>query len=425
MSRIFRQVMIVASCLVSMLMSTAHAQLRIEISGVGAAQIPIAVAAFENEYIAPQKVTEIIKADLTRSGIFKLINTSDVLSESAAIDFNHWKSLGANALAVGSVQQTAEGQYTVRYRLFDNTQGAQLSAFAINSQTPTLRLTAHKIADDIYEKLTGIPGIFSTKIAYVEKIGSEFRLNIADADGYNSQTALRSKEPIISPSWSPDGTQLSYVSFELKKPVVYIQNWMTQQRRVLANFKGSNSAPAWSPDGKRMAITLTLSGLSQVYIINTDGSGLRRITQTYGIDTEPRFSPDGQSLYFTSDRSGGPQIYRVNLSDNSIKRITFKGGYNISPHISPDGNTLTYISRREGGFQVYALDLANGQELRLSDSGRDESPSFAPNGKYIMYATHDNRQGSLAVVSSDGRVKQKITTTGGDIREPAWGPFMK
>lgn len=420
MSRFLRYIIMFACCLGTVFTSTAHAQLRIEISGVGATQIPIAIAAFENENIAPQKVTEIIKADLLRSGVFKIIDTTDVLSESAAVDYSYWKGKGANALAIGSVQQSGNG-YSIRYRLFDTSQSAQLSAFAINAQTPTLRLAAHKIADDIYQKLTGIPGIFSTKIAYVEKLGSEYRLNIADADGYNSQTALRSREPIISPVWSPDGTQLAYVSFELKKPVVYIQNWQTQQRRVLANFKGNNSAPAWSPDGRQLAITLTLSGLSQVYLINSDGTGVRRITQTYGIDTEPRFSADGRSLYFTSDRSGGPQIYNVNLSDSSIKRITFKGSYNISPHISPDGNTLAYISLRDGGFNVYTMDLTNGQELKLSDTNRSESPSFAPNGKYILYAS----AGSLAVVSVDGRVKQRITTSSGDIKEPTWGPFMK
>jgi TolB protein len=409
----------------SVFLSTAHAQLRVEISGVGASQIPVAIASFANENIAPERITEIIRADLTRSGIFKIIPTTDVLSESAPIEYAKWKAQGADALVIGSVQQLADGRYDVRYRLLDNVKEAQLSAFSIGSQASMLRLTAHKIADDIYEKLTGVPGIFSTKIAYVNKVGREYRLEIADADGYNNQTALRSQEPIISPTWSPDGTRLAYVSFEMQKPVIYIQNWLTKQRTLVSNFKGNNSAPAWSPDGSQLAVALSRDGLSQVYIMNANGSGLRRITNTFGIETEPRFSPDGRTLYFTSDRSGGPQIYKSDLSSGDTRRVTFSGSYNISPRISPDGRTLAYVSRREGKFQIYSLDLTNGQEQRLSDTSRDESPSFSPNGKYIMYASEYDRRGSLSVVSTDGRVKQRITTQVGDIREPTWGPFMK
>jgi TolB protein len=405
--------------------SSAHAQLRVEISGVGASQIPIAIAGFANEGIAPERVTDIIKADLNRSGIFKIIETSDVLSESAPIEYAGWKAKGADALVIGSVQQLADGRFDVRYRLLDNNKETQLSAFSIGTQAAMLRLTAHKIADDIYEKLTGVPGIFSTKIAYVAKVGREFRLEIADADGYNNQTALRSQEPIISPTWSPDGTKLAYVSFEMQKPVIYVQNWLTKQRTVVSNFKGNNSAPAWSPDGSQLAVALSRDGLSQVYVMNANGSGLRRITNTFGIETEPRFSPDGRTLFFTSDRSGGPQIYKSDLSSGETRRVTFNGSYNISPRVSPDGRTLVYVSRRESKFQIYSLDLTNGQEQRLSDTTRDESPSFSPNGKYILYATEYDRRGSLAIVSIDGRVKQRITTQVGDIREPTWGPFMK
>jgi TolB protein len=405
--------------------STAHAQLRVEIAGVGASQIPIAIATFANEAIAPQLVTEIIKADLTRSGIFKIIPTTDTLSENAPIDYAAWKAKGADALVIGSVQQLADGRFDVRYRLLDILKDTQLSAFSIGSQASLLRLTAHKIADDIYEKLTGIPGIFATKIAYVNKSGGEYRLEIADADGYNNQTALRSHEPIISPTWSPDGTKLAYVSFELNKPVVYIQNWVTKQRTVASNFKGNNSAPAWSPDGLTLALALSRDGISQVYVMGVNGGGLRRVTNTFGIETEPRFSPDGQSLYFTSDRSGGPQIYKTDLSSGETRRVTFAGSYNTSPRISPDGRTLAYVSRRDGKFQIYSLDLSNGQEQRLSDTGNDAAPSFAPNGKYILYASEYGGRGSLAVVSVDGRVKQRITTQVGDIREPTWGPFMK
>lgn len=402
-----------------------HAELRFEISGVGASQIPVAIAAFPGEEGAPKQITAIVKADLLRSGVFKLIDTSDALSDSSTINYGDWKSRGANALAVGSVQRLADGRFDVRYRLFDTINASQLSALSFATQPQLIRLTAHKIADDIYEKLTGIPGIFSTRIAYVTRSGKEYRLEIADADGEGVQVALRSNEPIISPSWSPDGGKVAYVSFEAKKPVIYVQNLVTRQRTLIASFKGSNSAPAWSPDGSRLAVALTRDGLTQVYVINADGSGLRRLTNSTGIDTEPRFSPDGNLIYFTSDRSGGPQIYKVSPNGGEAQRVTFSGSYNISPRISPDGKTLAYIARREGKFQLYAMDLTNGQEQRLSDTVKDESPSFAPNGKYIMYATESGSRGSLAIVSVDGRIKQRLTTQIGDVREPTWGPFMK
>ena len=407
------------------LTSVAYAQLKIETSGVGASQIPIAIAGFANENIAPQQVTAIIRADLTRSGFFKIIDTSDVLSESSQINYDDWKSRGADALVIGSVQQLADGRFDVRYRLLDTIKSAQLSALALAAPAQYTRVSGHKIADDIYEKLIGVRGAFATRIAYVIKAGKEYRLEIADSDGEGTQVALRSNEPIISPAWSPDGTKVAYVSFEAKKPVVYVQNLVTKQRTVVANYKGSNSAPSWSPDGSKLAIALARDGLTQIYVVNADGGGLRRLTNTNGIDTEPQFSANGQNIYFTSDRSGGPQIYRMSANGGDAQRVTFVGNYNISPRIAPDGQTLAYISRRDGRFQLYALDLSNGQEQRLSDTVRDESPSFSPNGKYIMYATESGRRGSLAVVSVDGRVKQRLTIQAGDVREPTWGPFMK
>src|SRR5450830_728726 len=332
--------------------SLSHAQLRVEISGVGATQIPVAIASFANESVAPELITAIVKADLTRSGLFKIIDTSDVLSESSPINFADWKSRGADALVVGSAQRLADGRIDVRDRLFDTVKSAQLSALSLSAPPQSTRLTAHKIADDIYLKLTGIQGIFATRIAYVTKNGKEYRLEISDADGAAPQVALRSTEPIISPAWSPDGTKVAYVSFEAKKPIVYVQNLVTKQRIVVANFKGSNSAPSWSPDGSRLAVALTRDGLTQVYTVSADGSNLRRLTNTGGIDTEPQFSADGQSIYFTSDRSGGPQIYKMNANGGDAQRVTFSGAYNISPRISPDGKTLAYISRRGGQFQL-------------------------------------------------------------------------
>ena len=415
---------VAVAALLSGAMTQVHAQLRVEIAGVGAQQIPIAVAAFADEGIAPQQVSAIIKADLERSGMFKVMDAG-VMSDAAQINYGDWKSRGAEALVVGSVQRLADGRFDVRYRLLDTLKSSQLSALALAAQPQFTRVTGHKIADDIYEKLVGVRGAFATRVAYVTKVGNEYRLEVADADGEGVNVALRSNEPIISPAWSPDGTKVAYVSFENKKPVVYVQNLVTRQRTVVANFKGSNSAPSWSPDGSRIAIALARNGLTQVYTVNADGSNLQRLTNTDGIDTEPQFSADGKSIYFTSDRSGGPQIYRMPATGGNAQRVTFNGSYNISPRISPDGKSLAYISRRDGRFQLYVLDLANNQELRLSDTTKDESPSFSPNGKYIMYATESGgRRGTLAVVSVDGRIKQRVTTQAGDIREPNWGPFM-
>lgn len=406
-------------------MSSAQAQMRVEISGVGSNQIPVAVAGFADELLAPQQISAIIKADLDRSGMFKVIDAGTI-ADVNNIDYAGWKAKGADALVVGTVSTLADGRYDVRYKLFDTVKASQLSRQDQSVSGQAARLAAHKIADDVFFKLTGVRGAFATRIAYVKQEGGSYQLVVADVDGEGEQTARRGSDPIISPTWSPDGGKLAYVSFEQKRPVVYVQNLATQTRVVIANEKGSNSSPAWSPDGSRLAVSLSKDGHTQIYIVNADGSGLRRVSDGTGaaIDTEAQFSADGQSLYFVSDRSGGPQVYRMNVDGTEAKRITFAGSYNISPRISPDGATLAYISLRDGNYQLYVMDLATGQEQRLSDSTDDLSPSFAPNGKYIIYATEAAGRKSLAVVSVDGRVKQRLSAQDGNVRQPAWGPFQ-
>jgi TolB protein len=409
----------------SLLMGSAHAQLHVEIAGVGSSQIPVAVAAFADESMAPEQVSAIIRADLERSGVFKVIDTHQPIAETANVDYAAWKASGADALVVGSVQKLADGRLAVRYKLLDTIKGGQLSSLSDAVQPRSTRLQAHRIADDVYEKLTGVRGIFATRIAYVSenRRAHDYRLEVADADGEDVHVAVRSNEPIISPSWSPDGTKVAYVSFEQKKPVIYVQDLITGQRRVISNQKGNNSAPTWSPDGSTVALALSKDGNTEIYAVGADGGNLRRLTNNPTIDTEPQYSADGQTIYFTSDRSGGPQIYKMSASGGNASRVTFNGPYNISPRVSADGKTLAWISQRGGVFSLYAMDLASGQELRLADGATE--PSFSPNGKYIMYATNSGGQRSLAVVSVDGRVKQRLTTQAGNIREPNWGPFMK
>ncbi|MDD5296258.1 MAG: Tol-Pal system beta propeller repeat protein TolB [Rhodocyclaceae bacterium] len=421
-----RKLLTLLLAMLALLALPARAQLSIEITGAGANRIPTAIADFQGEGLLPQGVTNVIRTDLERSGLFKLVDTGNKpMPENAQPVFGDWKSRGADALVVGSVLAAADGRYEVRFRLYDVQKQVQLAGFTYLTGAGQYRPTAHRISDVVYEKLLGEPGVFSTRISYVVKSGKRFELQIADADGGSPQTALASHEPIISPVWSPDGSRLAYVSFEAKKPVVYVHSLTTGQRHVVANFKGSNSAPAWSPDGTKLAVVLTKDGGSQMFTVNADGSGVRRLASSGGIDTEPRYSPDGQFIYFTSDRGGSPQIYRIPAAGGDSQRVTFDGSYNVTPRPSPDGKTLAFISRNNGRFQLAVQDLASHQIQVLTDSAKDESPSFAPNGRMILYASEIGGRGVLAAVSLDGRVKQKLSIQAADVREPAWGPFQK
>ena len=407
----------------------ARAELTIEISVQGAKQIPIAIVPFAGQNPNLQSISKIVAADLGNTGLFKLIEPSSAqanVSRPQDVGFEDWRSQGAEALVIGRIEPASGAQMQVRFYLLDVAKRTQISSLDYNIVPAQIRPTAHKIADVIYEKLLGEPGAFNTKIAYVVKQTSSYLLKVADADGYNEQTVLASAEPVISPTWSPDGARLAYVTFEQKKPIVMVQSLASGGRTVAAAFKGNNSSPAWSPDGKRLAVTLTKDGSSQLYLINADGTGVpTRLMSSAGIDTEPVFSPDGKWIAFTSDRGGSPQIYRISTTGGEPQRVTFNGTYNVSPRYSPDGKNLIYIQRNGGQFRVVLQEIDSGQTQILTDAGLDESPSYAPNGRTILYATNSKGRGLLATVSSDGRIKQRLTSQAGDIREPAWGPFLK
>ncbi|QHI97105.1 Tol-Pal system protein TolB [Xylophilus rhododendri] len=404
----------------------ALAQFRVEVSGVGLTQSPIAIAPFKGEGQSPQKIAAIVQADLERSGRFRAIDAAGVeLDESSRPDVSQWRQKGADSLAEGSVTRLADGRYDVRFRLWDVVRSEDLGGQSFIVPQIDLPLAAHRIADFIYEKLTGEKGVFSTRIAYVTKAGTRYTLWVADADGENSQSALTSPEPIISPAWSPSGSQLAYVSFESRKPVVYVHEISSGKRRLIANFRGSNSAPAWSPDGRRLAVTLSRDGGSQLYTIDASGGEPTRLMQSAGIDTEPSYSADGRSLYFVSDRGGAPQIYRMPVGGGNAERVTFSGTYNISPTISPDGRYMAYISRVGGAFKLHVMELASGTANAITDTSNDENPSFAPNGRLIIYATRQQGREALMTTTLDGKIKARLAGQGGDIREPDWGPFQK
>jgi TolB protein len=422
---------LLAAILVLCAACPAYAQLSIEITGAGAQRIPVAIAPLAGESALPDPsgatISSIVRADLERSGLFRGLEVPRLVpqpTEASSVNYAEWRSRLADALVLGSVAARPDGSFEVRFFLHDVVKQVRVGgvAYTIGGREQ-IRGTAHRIADYVYEKMTGDKGVFSTRIAYVVKRGESFELRLSDADGKNEEAMLTSNEPIISPAWSPDGRRLAYVSFQNKKPIVYLQDTLVPKQLVVANFKGSNSAPAWSPDGSTLALALTRDGNSQIYLINPDGGNLRQLTRSAGNDTEPFFSPDGRWLYFTSDRGGSPQIYRMPAQGGEPQRVTFEGGYNVSPRVSPDGKSLAYISRNSGRFQATILDLTTRQAQVLTDSDLDESPSFAPNGRQLLLATIVAGRGVLTLVSADGRVKHRISAVG-DVREPAWGPFI-
>jgi TolB protein len=356
--------------------------------------------------------------------LFRAVDSAGMSPHAPAeVSYPEWQARGAEALVIGTVAAKGNGRTEARFHLLDVVKHASLAEQAVSADDTQLRAIGHRIADLIYEKLTGDKGVFNTRITYVNRIGKKYNLMVADSDGYNEQTVLSQDSPIMSPAWSPDGSHLAYASFETGHAAVFVQSLYTGQRKVLADFEGSNSAPAWSPDGRQLAIVLTRDGSSQIYLVRPDGGGLRRITFSDAIDTEPNFSPDGQHLLFTSDRGGSAQIYRMPVKGGMAERVTFGEGNNYSPRHSPDGKGFVFTHFSSGKFQIAMQDFKTEQMEILTEGGWEKKPSFAPNGKLIMFASEARGRGILATVSSDGRVKQRIFSQSGDAREPVWGPY--
>ena len=418
----------VASCVAGLLLfaSTAHAQLTINVETSSGRQVPIAIAPFAQEANAPQNITPLIADNLVRSGMFRIVNTvgiSNLPTEPSQVNFIDWSGRSTEALVIGGIKPLADGRFEVNFRLFDVAKQNQLAMTSYTVSASQLRATAHKISDEIYEKLIGEKGVFSTRIAYVLKRGPKFELQVADADGFNPQAVLSSLEPIGSPKWSPDGNKIAYVSFESRKSTVIVQDLVTGQRKVVANFRGDNTAPSWSPDGSKLAISLSKDDISQIYIIASNGGEPKRLMQSSAIDSGAAFTPDGKDIIFFSDRSGGPQLYRVPVTGGEAKRLTFEGTYNTTPRLSPDGKLIAFVNREGGKLRIATFEIATGQRNIVTNGPLDDSPSFSPNGRMILYEDKSGGRGKLGGVSVDGRFNYKLSSQAGDVREPAWGPF--
>ncbi len=413
----------------------ANAVLKIEITGGSEAALPIAIVPFGVEgYAPPEDISDIISNDLASSGRFAPLEKRDLISqphEGEQVNFQDWRLLRSEGLLIGKVSSQDGENYQVQFQLFDVYKAEQLVGKRYNVPASGLRSLAHQIADIVYETLTGEEGVFSTRLAFVTEMknadGSKrYALQVSDADGGNPRTVLQSTQPIMSPNWAPDGERLAYVTFENAKAEVYVQELSSGRRNSVASFRGLNSAPAWSPDGKRLALTLSKNGNPEIYILELASGNLSRVTHNSGaIDTEAVWMPNGREILFTSDRGGRPQIYRVDADGGRAERVTFEGGYNASADISPDGKTMAMVHAVNGKFHIAIQDLQTGAVQVLTDTTADESPSFAPNGRMILYATEQKGRGVLAAVSVDGRIKQRLGESGSAVREPAWSPFRR
>lgn len=422
--------------LVATLLATApsHAVLEITITEGATGARPIAVVPFgvDDRIEEPLDFAQVIAADLELSGQFAPMDRGDMVSRPVAGDsirFGNWRTLDVDHVVVGGVEPAAGGGYAVRFQLYDVIRERQIAGYRFEASARALRNLAHEISDVIYEEITGERGAFNTRITYVTAEGSgdarTYTLNVADYDGHNARPILQSPAPIMSPAWSPDGERVAYVSFEGGRPSVFVQEVASGQRRKVSERTGINGAPAWSPDGGKLALSLSYEGNPEIYVLDLGSGNLRRLTRSFGIDTSPAWTPDGKSLLFTSDRAGGPQIYRL-AADGSGRpeRLTFEGDYNADPDVSPEGDRVAFVHRdADRRFRIAVLEPESGRMQVLSEGRLDESPTFAPNGRMILYATEYRDRGVLGAVSADGRVAVRLSQAEGNIREPAWGPY--
>ena len=411
---------------------TLKAALTIEITGGVEGALPIAVVPFDTSRLSselPVDLAEIVASDLDRSGVLKSMNRSELPANphySNQVQYARWRNVGQDYLVVGRVLEKSPGLYNIEFQLLDVLKQRQLLGRSMPARKRNLRSRAHQISDFIYEQITGTRGAFNTRIAFVraqKDAARKYVLQVADTDGFNAQNVLESDEPIMSPSWSPDGKSLAYVSFENERPEIYIQHLATARRSKVAGFKGLNSAPSWSPNGKFLALVLSKDGSPDIYTLNTATKRLKRLTTHRAIDTEPVWASDGKTIIFTSDRAGSPQLYRVNVDGGKPKRMTFEGRYNTAASLSPDGKYIAMVHGEQGQYKIAQYERETGNLTVLTDSTLDESPSFSPNGKMVLYASTRGNRGYLYAVSIDGRAKHRLSDQAGDIREPVWGPF--
>lgn len=415
---------------------SAWAELDVTITQGAGKRTPVAVVPFGWSGQTPDMpldIAQVIGSDLARSGRFAPIPEEDMLqkpTDGSNVDFDDWSILGVEAVVVGSVTQTGENAYSVQFQLFDVFGRDQLVGYRIPASRGTMRRVAHRAADMIYEKLTGIKGVFDTKVAYItakpQGNGRLYSLIVSDQDGENEFKIMESMDPIMSPAWSPDSRRLAYVSFEGNKSSIFVQTLRTGNRIQVSSRAGINGAPAFSPDGRELVVTLGgVDGNLDIHVLDINTRQSRRLTTNRSIDTEGSWAPDGRHIYFTSDRSGGPQIYRVAADGGTPERITFEGSYNARPRLSADGTKLAMVHNDRGNYRIAVLDMERDELLVLSTGAQDESPSFAPNSDTLIYATRQGREGVLETVSADGLIRQRLASGGGDVREPVWSPFQR